>query len=185
MILSEPETLPKEDSEGFLSFMKSLKTADKTAGKPGGNTTASAYPPKRPVISYELPTTWTSETDKDDGSISINSTDERVSVNFAEVPATATMEIFEQMLPDMIKDLGKAVVAKKPEEHTEDGLSGFTATYAGTADDKPVTAIFVLFKAGKDRSILGNLLLLEPTTLPKEDGEAFGDFMKSLKAYKK
>lgn len=41
--------------------------------------------------------------------------------------------------------------------------------------------IFVLFKGGADRAILGNIVVSDPGTLPKEDDEAIGNFMKSLK----
>lgn len=197
MILDNPESLPKNDNEEFGALMHSLKAAEKSDEKPAkekkpvgkpagaGKATAGSYPKKHPVISYEVPENWTSEVDKDDGNISINSDDERVSVNFAEVPAEATMESFKEMLPEMIKELKKPVAVKEAEEHTEDGLTGFTATYSGKVEGKPVTAIFVLFKAGKERSILGNMILEEPETMPKEVGAAFGAFMHSLKACEK
>ncbi len=185
MILGDPQTLPKKDDEAFKEFMNSLKGASKSADKTAGKMPVSSYPSKRPVLSYVVPGNWTSEVDSEDGSISINSENERISVNFTEAPATANMEVFEEMLPAMVEDLEDHVVAKKPEEHTEDGLTGYTATYAGKVEGKPVVAIFVLFKAGKDRSILGNMILAEPETLPKEDSEAFDGFMKSLKGYTK
>ncbi|MCE9518965.1 MAG: hypothetical protein K8R87_05300, partial [Verrucomicrobia bacterium] len=192
MILIEPETLPKNDDEAFKAFMHSLNGAAqssekpaKPADKPAGKSTASSYPKKRPVLSYEVPAGWTTEVDKDDDSISINSEDERISVNFTEVPSTASMELFEQMLPEMVKGLTNPKVTKEAREHTESGLTGFTATYAGKVEDKTMTAIFVLFKAGKDRAILGNMILEDPATLSEEVGKAFGNFMHSLKGTEK
>lgn len=187
MILIDPETMPKNDDAAFKEFMHSLTAAgvSEKPEKPAGKSTASSYPKKRPVLSYEVPKGWTTEIDDDDDSISINSEDERISVNFTEVPATATMKLFEEMLPEMVSGLTDSKVAKEAVEHTEAGLTGFTATYAGKVEDTPVTAIFVLFKGGKNRSILGNMILGDSATLPKEDSEAFGSFMKSLKSFEK
>lgn len=140
------------------------------------------FPEKNPVLRYVLPTGWETELDDKDGSISINAESGRVSVNLAQVPVEAGMEVFEKMLPDMVKALGAdATVVDKPKEHTEDGLTGFTATYAATIEGKPGMAIMVLFKGGKEHAILGNIIVLDPETLSKEDNEAFAKFMKSMK----
>lgn len=143
------------------------------------------FPKKNPVITYEVPQGWKQEVDKKDGSISINAPDGRISVNFAEVPVAANMEIFEQMLPEMVKALKDAVEAEKPKEKTEDGLTGYTATYAGKIEGQTAVCIFVLFKGGKERSILGNIIVGDPGTLPKESNDALEAFMKSLKGVAK
>ena len=141
------------------------------------------FPAKNPVLSFIVPENWKTEVDPKDGSISVNSPDGRISVNFAEVPVEASMEIFEKMLPDMVKALGEgAAVADKPKEHSEDGLTGYTATYAAKIEGKPAIAIMVLFKGGKDRAVLGNVIVSDPATLTKEGNEAFEGVMKSLKA---
>ena len=143
------------------------------------------FPAKAPVLKYEIPAKWTSEVDPKDGSISINSDDERVSINFGETEAEATMEIFKVMLPAMVKEFKDAKEVDAPKEQIADGLTGYTSTYTGTVEDSPVVIIMVLFKAGKDRSIIGNFILENPSTLPKEQGEKFEAFMKSLKAVEK
>ena len=137
------------------------------------------------MLSYVTPEKWKTAVDPKDGSISMNSADERISVNFGEVPGAASMEMFEQMLPAMTKVLKDPVVAQEAKELTEDGLSGFTATYAGKIGGKATVCIFVLFKDGKERSILGNMIMSEPQTLPKEDNDAFEKFMKSMKGVAK
>ena len=153
----------------FLPLLSPASAAEKT------------FPKKNAVISFAMPEGWKMEVDKKDGSISINAPDGRISVNFAEVPIEATMEIFEQMLPEMVKALKDAAEAEKPKEKTEDGLTGYTATYAGKIEGQTAVCIFVLFKGGKDRSILGNIIVGDPGTLPKESNEALEAFMKSLK----
>jgi len=140
-----------------------------------------SFPAKEPVLSYVAPDGWKTDVDAKDGSVSINSADGRISVNFAQVPVEATMDIFEKLLPDMVKELKDATVADKPKEHTEDGLTGYTATYAAKIEDKPAMCIFVLFKGGKESAVLGNVVVADPETLTKEDNEALGGFMKSLK----
>ena len=141
-----------------------------------------AYPPKQPVLRYELPEGWGSEVDEKDGSISLNAESGHISVNFAPLPIEATMELFEKMLPDMVKALGEgAAVVDKPKEHTEDGLSGFMTTYSAKIEGKPAMAIMVLFKGDKEHAVLGNIIVSEPEKLSKEDNEAFGKFMKSMK----
>ncbi len=145
-----------------------------------------SFPAKDPVLHYVAPDGWKTETDAKDGSISINSEDGRISVNFAALPVEATMDIFEKMLPDMVKALGEgATVVDKPKEHSEDGLTGYTTTYAAKIEGKPAMCIMVLFKGGEDRAVLGNVVVLEPETLSKEDGEALGGFMKSMKGVAK
>jgi hypothetical protein len=51
----------------------------------------------------------------------------------------------------------------------------------GKIEDKPAMCIFVPFKAGKDRAILGNIVVSDPSTLAKDVDEAIGSLMKSLK----
>jgi hypothetical protein len=157
----------------FLPLLSPASAAEKT------------FPKKNAVISFAMPEGWKMEVDKKDGSISINAPDGRISVNFAEMPIEATMEIFEQMLPEMVKALKDAAEAEKPKEKTEDGLTGYTATYAGKIEGQTAVCISVLFKGGKDRSILGNIIVRDPGTLPKESNEALEAFMKSLKGVAK
>lgn len=141
-----------------------------------------SFPAKNPVLSYAAPDDWKTEKDAKDGSISINSPDGRVSINLAPLEIDASMEIFEKMLPDMVKALGDDTKeVDKAKEHTEDGLTGYTATYAGKIEDKPAVCIMVLFKGGEGHSVLGNVVVAEPDTLSKENGAAIGAFMKSLK----
>ncbi|MEI7928877.1 MAG: hypothetical protein WCH40_10030 [Verrucomicrobiales bacterium] len=89
------------------------------------------FPEKDPVFTYVAPAKWKTAVNPKDGSIAINSGDGRISVNFAEVPLAASIETLEKMLPDMIKELDGAAVAKKPMEHIEDGLTGYSATDTG------------------------------------------------------
>jgi hypothetical protein len=152
---------------------------------PASAADGASYPAKAPVLKYEVPAKWTTELDPADGSISINSDDERVSINFGETEAEASMEVFKIMLPAMVKEFKGAKEVEAPKEHTSDGLTGYTATYAGTVEDSPVVIIMVLFQAGKDRSIIANFVLDNPATLPKEQGEKFEAFMKSLKGVEK
>ncbi len=144
IVVSEPGSLPKEDGEAMEKFMDSMKGA--SAEAPGKAVAAKSFPEKKPIITYAAPAKWSSETDKEDGSLAINSDSERISVNFAEIPMTASVESLEKLLPEMIKDLDEAVVSKKPAEHTEGGLTGYSATYTAKIDDKPAVCIFVLFK---------------------------------------
>ncbi len=141
----------------------------------------TTFPAKAPVLKYVVPEKWTSEVDPKDGSISINSDDEHISVNFGETEAEASMEIFKVMLPAMVKEFKDAKEVEAPKEQTSDGLTGYTSTYTGTVEGSPVVIIMVLFKAGKDRSIIGNFILENPSTLPKEQTDKFEAFMKSLK----
>lgn len=186
IVVSEPETLPEEANKAMETFMTSWKgTAAKEGEKADADEEkdgASAFPEKKPIITYVAPAKWTSKTDKEDGSLAINSDSERISANFAEVPMTASVESLEKLLPEMIKDLDEAAVSKKPAEHTEGGLTGYSATYTAKIDDKPAVCIFVLFKGEKDRSVLGCFVVGEPASLSKEDNEAMSAFMGSLKA---
>lgn len=145
----------------------------------------ASYPAKAPVLKYEVPAKWTTEVDPSDGSISINSDDERISINFGETETEASMEVFKVILPEMVKEFKDSQEVEAPKEHTSDGLTGYTATYTGTVEDSPVVIIMVLFKAGKDRSIIANFVLENPTTLPKVQNEKFEAFMKSLKGIEK
>lgn len=152
-----------------LSSLPTASAADKT------------YPEKDPVLKFTVPEKWTFEVDEKDGSIAINSDDGRISVNFAAVPVEATMETFKELIPDMIKELKEAKVAEEAKEQTSDGLTGFSATYTAKVEDSPALFNFVMFKAGKERAILGNFVMADPATMPKEQGEKFQAFMKSLK----
>ena len=105
---------------------------------------AASYPAKNPVLHYEAPKEWISEQTKD-GNLSINSRDGRVSANFGEVESAASLDLFQQMLPAIVKVLKEPVETDKPKVHTEDGLTGYTATYSGKIDDKPAMVFFVLF----------------------------------------
>lgn len=147
----------------------------------------NVFPAKKPVLKFELPAKWTSELDASDGSISISSDDEdeRISVNFAELPMTATMENFKGMVPEMIKELKQPKEVEAAKEQTSDGLTGYTTGYIGTYEGHQAMMIIILFKAGKDRSILGNVVMMEPATMPKEQNEKFEAFMKALRGIEK
>ncbi len=155
---------------------------------PASAADVKTFPAKAPVLQYVVPEKWTTEVDPADGSVSINSDDERISVNFGDTDAAATMETFKIMLPAMVKEFKDAKEVEAPKEHTSDGLTGFTSTYTGTVEDSPVVIIMVLFKADKtdkDRSIIANFILENPSTLPKEQNDKFEAFMKSLKGFEK
>jgi len=152
---------------------------------PASGADEKTFPAKTPVLKYVVPEKWTTEVDPADGSVSINSDDERVSINFGETESEATMEIFKVMLPAMVKEFKDAKEVDAPKELTSDGLTGFTSTYTGTVEDSPVVINMVLFKGGKGRSIIANFILENPSTLPKEQGEKFAAFMKSLKGIEK
>lgn len=142
----------------------------------------SKFPEKNPVLRYELPAGWESEVDEKDGSISLNAKSGAISVNFAPVALDASLEVFEKLLPDMVKALGEgSAVVDKPKEHTEDGLTGYMATYSATIEGKPAMAVMVLFKGGKEQAVLGNIIVADPEKLSKEDNEAFAKFMQSMK----
>ena len=140
-----------------------------------------SFPEKDAVLTYAPPDGWKTEVDAKDGSISINAPDGRISINFAPLPLAATMEIFEKLLPDMVKALGEATVVEKPKEHTEDGLTGYMATYSAKIEGKPAISIMILFKGAGDHSVLGNIVVSDPETLSKEDNASMGEFMKSMK----
>jgi predicted Zn-dependent protease len=142
------------------------------------------FPAKNPVLKFELPEKWKTEADAKDGSLAMESPDGRIAIHFAPVPVEASLEVFEKILPDMLKELKDAAVVDKAKEHTEDGLTGYTATYAAKIDDKPAMCIFVIFKGDAEHSVLGTIFVGEAETLPKEDSEALGAFMKSLKGAK-
>jgi hypothetical protein len=142
---------------------------------------ASSFPKKDPVLTYEAPEKWKTEVDKEGGT-SITSADGRISVNFAFTAVEASMEVFKGILPAMVKTLDEPAEAKKPEEHTEEGLTGYSASYTAKVDGKPAVCVFALFKGGKDRSVLGCFVVGEPASLSQEDNEAMEAFMGSLKA---
>ena len=140
-----------------------------------------SYPEKDPVLNYAAPAGWKIEVDTKDGTISINAPDGRISINFGSIPREATMELFEKMLPAMIKVITEATLVDKPKAQTTDGLASFTSTYAGKIEGKPALCTFFLFKGGKDRSVLGNIIVSDPETLSKEDSASLAEFMKSMK----
>ncbi len=152
---------------------------------PASAADVKTFPAKDPVIKYEVPAKWTGEVDPADDNLSINSDDERISVTFGEIPAEATMESFEGMVPEMLKEFKDTKLVEAAKEQTSDGLTGYATTYAGMVEDSPVMIMIVLFKAGKDRSILGNFILENPATLSKEQNEKFATFMKSLQGITK
>ncbi len=145
----------------------------------------NTYPAKNPVLKYEVPAKWTTEVDASDNSISINSDDGRISVNFAEVAVDATMEVFKEMVPAMAKELKDAKEVQPAKEQTEDGLTGFITAYVGKIEDNQAMMMMILFKGGKDRAILGNVVMMDPATMPKEQNEKFAAFMKSLQGVTK
>lgn len=143
--------------------------------------TERSFPKKSPVFTYVEPKGWKTEVDPKDGSITVASADERIVASFATIPTEATQEAFETMVPGMLKTLENPVVAEKTTKHDEDGLSGFSTSYTGAIKGTKVFSNYVLFSGGKDRSVVGNILVEDPEKLPKEDDEAMGAFMKSLK----
>jgi hypothetical protein len=143
-----------------------------------------SFPEKDSVLKYEIPAKWKTEANEKDGSFAMESADGRIAVHFAPVPIEASLEVFEKILPDMLKELKDATVVDKAKEHTEDGLTGYTATYAAKLDDKAALCIFVLFKGEREKAVLGTIFVGEPETLSKEDNEAFASFMKSMKGAK-
>jgi hypothetical protein len=171
VLVGNPAKLPEADSKAMESFMNSMH----------GVGQGESFPLENPVFTFVTPPNWKKEVDKKDDSISLNSEDGRISVNFGVADTAATMEVFETMLPAMTKTLEDATVAQKPKEESEDGIDGFTATYTGKIQGKPVVVVFTLMKGGKNRSIVGNVIAENPKTLPKEDDEAMGNFMKSIK----
>jgi hypothetical protein len=139
------------------------------------------FPAKNPVLKFEAPDKWVTEVDSKDGSVSVTSPDDRISVNFAEVPVDASMEVFKEMVPAMVKELKDAKEVEPAKEQTEDGLTGYVTAYVGTSDGNTAMMMCILFKGGKERSILGNVVMMDPATMPKEQGEKFAALMKSLK----
>ncbi len=140
-----------------------------------------SFPEKDPVLNYTAPAGWKTEVDATDDSISINAPDGRISINFGSIPREATMELFEKMLPAMLKVMAEATVVDKPKAQTTDGLAGFTSTCTGKLEGKPAHCTFFLFKGGKGHSVLGNIIVSDPGTLSKEDSASLADFMKSMK----
>lgn len=188
IVVGEPETLPEEDNQAMATFMKSWKGAAADGGEKAeaddNKEAPAAFPAKKPLVAFTAPEKWTSDIDDDNGSLSLTSKSERVSVNLVEVPLEASLETLEKMLPEVIKSLDEPVIGQKPAEHTEDGLTGYSATYTAKIDDKPAACNFVLFKGTKDRSVFVSFVVGEPESLPKEDEEALSGFMNSLKAAK-
>lgn len=143
------------------------------------------FPAKSPILKYEVPANWTTEVDAADGDISITSDDEKISVSIVELPVAATLEMLESLVPDMIKEFDKPKLVDAAKEMTADGLTGYSVTYSAASEGSPLVINMVLFKAGKDRSVLANFVLENPDKLPKEQGEKFAAFMKSLQGVKK
>jgi hypothetical protein len=141
----------------------------------------SAFPEKDSILKFEVPAGWKTEADAKSGTTAISSADGRIVVTLAPLPVAATMDLFQAMLPDMLKSLGETTVVDKPNEHTEDGLTGYTGTYATKIEGKSAMCVIVLFKGEKEHAVLGTIIATEPESLPKEDGEAMGAFMKSMK----
>lgn len=147
---------------------------------PASAANETTFPAKNPVIKYEIPDKWTSEVDPTDGSVSISSDVRGISVVFAEIPVEATMELFKGMVPRVIKRLEDAKEAEPAKEQTSDGLADYTTSYAGLVEGTQVSMKMILFKGGKDRSILGVIAMADPANMSKEQNEKFAAFMKSL-----
>lgn len=145
----------------------------------------SSFPAKKPVLNYVTPKNWKAEVDPKDGSVSIHPENGRIAVTFGELDGEATMDVFEKVADAMVKGFKDPVVTEKPKIQSEDGLTGYTATYAAKLEDKPALVIIMLFKAGKERSILGNIIVTDPETLSKEDGESLASLAKSIKGVEK
>lgn len=156
-----------------LSFLSASAADEKT------------YPAKNPILKYEVPAKWTTEVDPADGDISIASDDERIAVSIVELPVAASVEMIESLVPDMVKEFENTKLVEAAKEQTADGLTGYVVTYAGTSDGSPVLINMVLFKAGKERSVLANFVLDNPATISKEQNEKFAAFMKSLQGLAK
>ncbi|MCF7788926.1 MAG: hypothetical protein K9N47_22565 [Prosthecobacter sp.] len=139
-----------------------------------------AYPAKNPVLTYEVPAKWVTEVDPSDDSVSITSDDDRISVNFAEVDVDASMEVFKELVPEMVKELKDAKVVQPAKEQTVDGLTSYISGYIGTTDGSEAMMIMILFKGGKERAILGNIVMMDPGTMPKEQAAKFDALMNSL-----
>lgn len=150
---------------------------------PAGAADQKTYPVKNPVMKFELPAKWTSEVDSADGSISISSDDEdeRISVNFVELPVNATLDGFKEMVPEMIKELKDPKQIEAAKEQVSDGLTGYTTGYIGIYEGHQAMMIIILFKAGENRSVLETVVMMEPATMPKEQSAKFDAFMESLK----
>lgn len=143
------------------------------------------YPAKDPILKYEVPAKWTTEVDPKDGDIAITSDDERIAVNIVELPVAASVEMIETLVPDMVKEFENPKLVEAAKEQTADGLTGYVVTYTATSDGSPMVINMVLFKAGKERSVLANFVLDNPATMPKEQNEKFAAFMKSLQGLAK
>ncbi|MBN8419497.1 MAG: hypothetical protein J0L73_11315 [Verrucomicrobia bacterium] len=149
---------------------------------PAGAADQKTYPAKNPVMKFELPAKWTSEVDSADGSISISSDDEdeRISVNFVELPLGASLDGFKELVPEMIKELKDPKEIEPAKEQISDGLTGYTTGYIGVYEGHQAMMIMILFKGGEKRSILGTVVMMEPATMPKEQTAKFDAFMNSL-----
>jgi len=104
-------------------------------------------------------------------------------IHFAPVPIEASLEVFEKILPDMLKELKDAAVIDKAKEHTEDGLTGIHRHLCREDRRQGAMCIFVLFKGEKEQSVLGTIFVASPRRSPRKT-QAFGAFMKSMKARK-
>ncbi len=158
---------------GFLAF---------ACASPASAGEKRSFPPKSPVLNYELPEGWEAKAGEKDESVTLGPKSGRVSIHLGVVPVAASLEVFEKMLPELVKAMGTdAKQTEKPEAHNEDGLDGFIAEYSVTVGGKPAKAAFALLKGGAETSVLATLLVLEPDTLPDADDEALEKFEESVK----
>ncbi len=139
------------------------------------------FPQKDAILKFTVPENWASELDKDDGQLTLTTKDDRVAVNFTPIAVEATLEVFEKILPDAIKAVKGAVLEEKPKAHTEDGLSGFIASYKCELEGKPAMLMVSLFKGDKDHSVFATIIVSEPQTVPEAELTELQTFMKSLK----
>jgi hypothetical protein len=142
-----------------------------------------SFPKKKPVLTYQLPADWKVKFNAN-GSVTFTSADGRIGGVICEMPAEATMDLFKDILPAMVKDIQDTEVVEKASELTWDRLPGFTANYSAKIYDKPASCMFMLFKGDKKHSVLINLFVSDPETLPEEDVAAEKKFGSSLKAIK-
>ncbi|MCX6849953.1 MAG: 16S rRNA (cytosine(1402)-N(4))-methyltransferase, partial [Verrucomicrobia bacterium] len=101
---------------------------------------------------------------------------------FVELPVEATMELCKRMEQKMVKRLQDAKEVHPAKEQASDGLGGYTASYTGSVDGRQANMTVILFKDGKNRSILGVVFMADHATMPKEQNEKLEAFMKSLKS---
>jgi hypothetical protein len=140
------------------------------------------YPEQDPVLKYDLPAGWSYDDKDKNETVTIGSESERVVANFAAIPKNASMELFKELFPDVLKMWGKgAKILEQPSADTWNGLKGYSATFATTIEGKPSKCLAALLNGGNGQSILVNIIIVQPDTLSKKDSSARDHFLDSLK----